>query len=498
MAYTVLARKYRSRTFDEVVGQESITTTLRNAITTKRVHHGYLFCGTRGVGKTSMARILAKALNCLAADEPTGSPCGTCEACKGIAEGNDLDVIEIDAASNTSVDNIRDLRSNAVLSPARCRYKIYIIDEVHMLSKGAFNALLKTLEEPPSHVKFILATTDPQKVPATIQSRVQRFDFRPLTVDEIADQITRICGDEGVKAEPAAIRRIARLAAGSMRDGLSLLDQVLSLCGDDLTAEKLDAVLPVAYDELTADLIDRLADADASGALRAVERCLGSGEALEQWCQRLIDQLRDLMVLRICGAETDLVDVPAGLRERLAEQSVRFDEGTYVLMITVLEELRRAVRYSASGRALIEAAVVRLAEAPKFTSIESLLARLGSSAEPAARPAAAAAPADKKKAPPTGVAPSDRSKPQAPGLKPPPPRPTPQTARAAAPRTKREDMQAAHAEPMVRRAMEVFNGQLVGIVRHGGGPGMVAPSRDHATQRGHATQPSENDATQET
>ena len=224
MSYTVLARKYRSRTFDDLVGQDAIATTLRNAVSAGRVHHGYLFTGTRGVGKTSAARILAKSLNCLSSDAPTPTPCGSCESCLRIAEGEDIDVIEIDAASNTGVDNIRDLRDNAAYRPARARFKVYIIDEVHMLSTGAFNALLKTLEEPPEHVKFILATTEIQKVPATILSRCQRFDFRSIAVADIAAHLTAILEAEGVESDDVALRRIARLANGSMRDALSLLD----------------------------------------------------------------------------------------------------------------------------------------------------------------------------------------------------------------------------------------------------------------------------------
>ncbi len=225
MSYTVLARKYRSRTLDEIVGQEPIVTTLTNAITSGRIHHAFLFCGTRGVGKTSTARVLAKSLNCLNAEGPTPTPCGKCDSCQAISEGQDIDVIEIDAASNTGVDHIRELRSNATYRPARARYKIYIIDEVHMLSTGAFNALLKTLEEPPEHVKFIFATTELQKVPATIQSRVLRFEFQSIPLDVIVKQFNTILKAEEIEADEAVIRRVARCANGSMRDGLSLLDR---------------------------------------------------------------------------------------------------------------------------------------------------------------------------------------------------------------------------------------------------------------------------------
>ncbi len=467
MSYTVLARKYRSQNFDEVVGQASIVQTLRNAIKTGRIHHGYLFCGTRGVGKTSMARILAKALNCLKADGPTEKPCGKCDSCKLIAEGEDLDVIEIDAASNTGVDNIRELRSNSVLRPARSRFKVYIIDEVHMLSTGAFNALLKTLEEPPSHIKFVLATTDAQKVPATIQSRVQRFDFKPISVDEIAGQLAAICKDEKVTAEPAALRRIARLATGSMRDALSLMDQLLSLCGSSLTAKQLEDVLPPAHDELLAQLIDRLAEGDAAGALGVVDQTLGRGETPEQWCTNLIAQLRDLMVTRVCGADTDLVDVPAGLREPIAVQSKKFDEATFVYMITVLEELRRAVKFSGSSRALVEAAVVRLAEAPKFSSIESLISRLD--AKPGAAPVATSAPRSFVPPAPASAA-ADKKKVAAEGAEARPVAAAPARPVAAAPpqpaaRTKREDLEAAYRVPLVQEAMEVFGGRLTSVVR---------------------------------
>jgi len=222
MAYTVLARRYRSRNFDELVGQEAVATTLKNAINSGRVAHAYLFTGTRGVGKTSTARILAKALNCEKGLTP--DPCSECAICRDIARGEDVDVIEIDGASNTGVDDIRQLRSNAIYRPARARFKIYIIDEVHMISTSAFNALLKTLEEPPEHVKFIFATTEPNKVPITIQSRCQRFDFKPIPKAKIVQQLEKILADEKIQADQTVIERVARLANGSMRDALSLLD----------------------------------------------------------------------------------------------------------------------------------------------------------------------------------------------------------------------------------------------------------------------------------
>jgi len=501
MSYTVLARKFRSQTFDEIVGQDVITTTLRNAIAEDRVHHGYLFCGTRGVGKTSMARILAKALNCLSSDGPTVTPCGTCDSCVSITRGEDVDVIEIDAASNTGVDNIRELRSNAIYRPARSRFKIYIIDEVHMLSTGAFNALLKTLEEPPDHVKFIFATTELQKVPATILSRVQRFDFKTIPAEQIAGQLTRICQEEDAAAEPAALKRLARLANGSMRDALSLLDQVLSMGGGKVTDQILNELFPPAHDELFAALIDRLAASDTSGALGVADRSLAQGYTLDYWCTLLIGQIRDLLVVRVCGPETELVDAPAALRPKLAEQARQFDAGAFVYMISVLEELRRSVKSSGSGRALVEAGIVRLAEAAKFASIESLLERVAGAGE--ARPVVAAASAprpaealpapDAKKNGWTGGSPGAEQRltyRPAPVTQRAADRPAPVTqhsadrpeVRPAAPaagaasaeagqiarRMTQADLKAAHAEPMVKAALDAMGGQIVHVQRGAG------------------------------
>lgn len=484
MSYTVLARKLRSQSFDEVVGQEAVVTTLRNAITQDRVHHGYLFCGTRGVGKTSMARILAKSLNCLSSDKPTVTPCGTCDACVNTARGEDVDVVEIDAASNTGVDNIRELRSNAVYRPARSRFKIYIIDEVHMLSTGAFNALLKTLEEPPSHVKFILATTEAQKVPATILSRVQRFDFKAIAPAEIAGQLSRACESEGVAAEPEALKRLARLAGGSMRDALSLLDQVMSMGGGRVSLEVVNELIPATHDEIFAELIDRLADQDAAGALDVVDRSLSQGRALDQWCGLFAGQLRDLMILRICGKESELVDVPAGLRDRIFEQAQRFDGPTYVFMIGLIDELRRSVKSGGSGRALLEAVVVRLAEAANFSSLESLMEMVKSpdaaSASVSGAPRAARASERPTPAGPQRGTTAMRSpSPEAPAGRP-PPAPASTAARrapavqasasteSAGRRITQADLKAATADPLVRETLDIFGGQIVHVQRPAG------------------------------
>src|SRR5215471_18477059 len=277
MAYTVLARRYRSDTFDEVVGQDHVAQTLKKAIESGRIAHAYLFCGTRGVGKTSMARIMAKALNCEKSDGPTSHPCGKCNSCQAIARGEDIDVIEIDAASNTGVDNVRDLIANAQFRPARARFKIYIIDEVHMLSKAAFNALLKTMEEPPEHVKFILATTEPEKVLPTILSRCQRYDFRNIPTREIAAHLKEICKKEKIKADEDALLLVAKAGAGSMRDSLSLLDRLLSVGEKQLDIEMIEGLLGLPKSQLLYDLAEAIGRGDVKDVLNRSSKLIAGG-----------------------------------------------------------------------------------------------------------------------------------------------------------------------------------------------------------------------------
>src|ERR671912_454544 len=271
MAYTVLARRYRSSTFDEVVGQDHVAQTLKRAIESGRIAHAYLFCGTRGTGKTSTARILAKCLNCEKGDGPTSQPCNECGSCQGIARGDDIDVIEIDAASNTGVDNVRDIISNAQYRPARSRFKVYIIDEVHMLSKQAFNALLKTMEEPPEHVKFILATTEPEKVLPTILSRCQRYDFRNIPTREIVEHLKNITKEEKIKADDDALLLVAKAGAGSMRDALSLLDRLLSIGEERLTVDTLEQLLGLPKSQLLFDLADAIGAGDTKSVLKQAD-----------------------------------------------------------------------------------------------------------------------------------------------------------------------------------------------------------------------------------
>src|SRR5271170_5218515 len=322
MAYTVLARRYRSNTFDEVVGQDHIAQTLKKAIESGRIAHAYLFCGTRGTGKTSTARILAKCLNCQSADHPVTEPCGKCDSCKSIARGEDIDVIEIDAASNTGVDDVRDvIIGTAYNTPARSRFKVFIIDEVHMLSKNAFNALLKTLEEPPSHVKFILATTEAEKVPATILSRCQRYDFRNIGAREIADHLKGICKKEKIAADDDALLLIAKAGAGSMRDSLSLLDRLLSADEKKLSVEVIEQLLGLPKIQLIFDLVDAIGGSDVKAVLSQTQSLINGGLSVDSLLATLIDHLRNLLVLRTCGADSNLIEVPGLSMGDLVKQS---------------------------------------------------------------------------------------------------------------------------------------------------------------------------------
>jgi DNA polymerase III subunit gamma/tau len=390
MSYTVLARRYRSSTFDEVIGQEHVAQTLKRAIESDRVAHAYLFCGTRGVGKTSMARILAKALNCRSFDAPTTTPCGKCDSCVAIARGDDIDVIEIDAASNTGVDNVRDIIENSQYRPARSRFKVYIIDEVHMLSKNAFNALLKTLEEPPGHVKFILATTEPEKVLPTILSRCQRYDFRNIPTREIAGHLRDISKQEKIKADDDALLLVAKAGAGSMRDSLSLLDRLLSIGEKQLTVEMIEHLLGLPKSQVVFDLADAIGNGDVRATLSRANAMIQAGLSVDGLVAALTDHLRNLLVLRTCGAESELVEVPGLSVEEMAAQSERFDPVALTQDIVILEELRRHVRQSQAGRALLDATLVRMAMADQFASIGELLGRVDRDGASAATGAAGA------------------------------------------------------------------------------------------------------------
>jgi DNA polymerase-3 subunit gamma/tau len=375
MSYTVLARRYRSQTFDDVVGQDAIAQTLKNAIQSDRVAHAYLFCGTRGVGKTTMARVLAKSLNCLNAKGPTTEPCLKCDSCLAVNIGEDIDVIEIDGASNRGIDNIRELRQNANYRPARARYKIYIIDEVHALTADAFNAMLKILEEPPAHVKFIFATTEPNKVLPTIQSRCQRFDFASIGPETIVRQLDSILKIEKITFEKEFLAQLARLANGSMRDALSLLDQLISTGQQPLTLPMLEQLLGKPGTETLNQLVRHIASAAPGETLKSIETLLNQGQTALQIAESLVEMFRDIMVLKTTGSD-DILLLSGSKTAFLKEMSQTFDIPWLVFAITTFERLRWTLRNSETARALLEATLIRLAMSEHFISLDALADQL--------------------------------------------------------------------------------------------------------------------------
>ena len=372
--YTVLARRFRPQTFTEVVGQERVAQTLRNAIHDGRVAHAYLFTGARGVGKTSMARIFAKALNCPFVKD--GVPCNECEQCRGISVGHDVDVSEIDGASNRGIDDIRSLRANVNIKSMRSKYKVYIIDEVHMLTKEAFNALLKTLEEPPPLVKFIFCTTEANKVPDTILSRCQRFDFGTISTDNITIRLRQLAEAEGFQVDEAALDLVARRAAGSMRDSQSLFDQLLAFGSEHITSADVHRLLGTAPDDRLTGLIDALIDRRRDEALQRLDYAMREGVQLEAFTDQLVAYFRDLMVIA-CGAnEVPLLAVGDDCRQILGEQAARWGLQTIATGMQILAEAKVRMQRVSYGRALAELALVRISLLENLDRLDDLIAQL--------------------------------------------------------------------------------------------------------------------------
>jgi DNA polymerase III subunit gamma/tau len=369
MAHEALARKWRPRTFEEVVGQGHVTRALANALSLGRIHHAYMFSGTRGVGKTTFARILARTLNC--GEGPTASPCLSCAACREILEGTGVDVQEIDGASATGIDDIRRLRENAAYAPARFRYKVYIIDEVHMLSKAAFNGLLKILEEPPPHVVFVFATTEPARVPDTILSRVQRFDFRMLTEEEILARLEEIAGVEGIRHEGGALRLVARYAFGSMRDGLSLFEQASVSGAGAITAELVEGMLGLVGTEAAIDLVQAVVEGGAETAFETFSGLLHRGADLKFLYLSVVDVLRDAAVLAFTGKEDLLVRHAPSSLTRMKRLCGRRSREEWMLLLDIAFRSEKDVLGTEFQRLGFELLLLRLVNAPGLLSLEA-------------------------------------------------------------------------------------------------------------------------------
>ena len=369
-----LYRRHRPQSFAEVVGQEHVVRTLSNAIEADRVHHAYLFVGSRGTGKTSMAKILARSLNCV--NGPTLEPCGECESCTTIAAGTSLDVIEMDAASNRSVDDVRELRERVGYAPGVGKWKVYILDEAHMLTKEAWNAFLKTLEEPPPNTVFVLATTEPQKVMATIVDRCQRFDFQRPSLDQIAEVIKRVAASEGIEVEEGAVALTARSASGSFRDALGTLDQLVAFGGEKVVTDDVAEVLGAADAELLFEATDALAAGDAAATLEVVERLARSGRDPGQFARDLIAHLRQLLVARATGEVPESFTVTVAQPERLAEQAGAIGEAKLMGAIDALSAAVANMREGDDPRLSLEVALLKVARPSLDPSREALLRRI--------------------------------------------------------------------------------------------------------------------------
>ena len=386
MSYQVIARKYRPQVFDDVAGQRLITDTLKNAVTKQRVAHGYIFSGARGVGKTTTARILAKSLNCIKG--PTVTPCGECPSCQEIAQGNSVDVFEIDAASNRGIDEIRELRETVRYLPARDLYKIFIIDEAHMLTTEAFNALLKTLEEPPPRSLFVLCTTEAHKLPNTIQSRCQHFSFRLLDYSEILNRLEWVMKQEQLEADEGALSAVAEAAEGSLRDALSLLDQAIASSAGALEEWHVRQLLGVVPSQVLTELVESINTGDTGRVLQIVERVASEGYELNHFCGEFTRYIRNLAVAKSCGAESSLLQLPASQRAVLGKLCEQFSEEDLARFFQILVRTESDMRHALNPRFHLELGLIKMVQAGKLGSLESLLAELGGArSAPVAKPA---------------------------------------------------------------------------------------------------------------
>lgn len=498
MSYEVLARKWRPQKFDQVVGQQPVIQTLLRAIQTGRVAHAYIFVGPRGTGKTTTARLLAKALNCMNRGEGA-EPCDECDSCREITAGNSLDVIEIDGASNNNVDQIRELRENARYTPARGPYKIYIIDEVHMLSTGAFNALLKTLEEPPAHVKFLLATTDVHKVPVTILSRCQRFDLRRIGLKEIAGRLREIAVAEKWEVSDEALLAIARSADGGLRDAESALDQIVAFKGEKVDEEDVLDVFGLASWGAIAGLAEAILKGDAPAVLQEIGRQDDAGRDLQRLLQELLSHFRNLLVCAYAPEMAGTFDMTPAQLDTLKAQAALGDGEKLLRVVEILAAAANQARFALSRRTVLEVALLKAARAASVVSLDELIARIqdlpaeedapaASAVAPAPKPAPAAPAAVKQPVPAPAPAPAPKPapppppppapKPPAPKPKPAPkpepkpapkPAPAPEPPKPAAPpappkpRLSRSQEDAILAHPLVGKAMELFQAELLDV-----------------------------------
>src|SRR5437588_307347 len=415
--YQVIARKYRPQTFHDVVNQEHVKTTLENAIAQNRIAHGYIFSGQRGTGKTTVARILARCLNCIKG--PTATPCGECASCREITSGGTMDVIEIDAASNRGINEMRELRENVRFQPARDRYKIFIVDEAHQITNEAFNALLKTIEEPPEWAVFVLCTTESHKIPATIASRCQHFSFRSVDFEDLSQRMAWICGQEGIEADAEALAVLAAAGEGSVRDSLSALDQAIACCGAKLNATEVRALLGAFSLESLEKVSQALVETDSRRMLEVVDELERNGQNLQHFSRELARYFRNLLVARIAGAETRLVAAAAAQREKLAATAARFSEEDLSRYLKLSLDLFSDLQVSLQPRFHLEIGLIRLVHAGRLLPIEQALAGMGAR-ESSPRPAPSA-----QAAPPVKTAARPSSPPRsAPPPSSPPPSPT--------------------------------------------------------------------------